>query len=1078
MYDGIEWFQIIGISALMAFVLFVIYRRYFRTATVVGGGAAWSGKREWFGLGSILIVGLIVRLLMAYSYYGFILDMNLFKDWGPQVLDKGLSSVYNSETFIDYPPGYLCILGGLEKLVRLFGLQDVHDQMQGLVNMIYKTPACLCDLAAGYFIYKTARERLPRNLSLLLTGAYIFNPSILINSAAWGQVDSVYTLAVIMMLYFITKKKLPAAYFACVIGVLIKPQMMFFGPILIWAIIEQVFLEDFNWRKFWINLSTGLASIGCAFLFMIPFGIKNTIGQYTETLTQYPYSTVNAFNFWGVFGRNWQSQENTLFGLPTTTWGTMFLIICVLFSMVLCYQMRKDKSKYYFAAGCMMTMIYTFSVRMHERYMFPALVLLLMAYAVKPIKQLFYAYGILSVVHFLNVGFVYMINPNNEGYTGPKQPEVVIISILMVLACIYLIYIAIKWYLHSKEENEALLKRQIEVELAQEEEHNEKKNHFYGEIKPSSVLGKITQLDIMIIIAISCFYGAFALYNLGDGADEVPNTEYVNEWYADQNGNTVYPAITLDLGDDPHVNQIAYYLGNYEGRKFTVETTDDLYGTWTQHSELTMESVLCWGEYQITSNERYIRLTTSNNAISIFELVVLNEDGDMLIPLNAEEYHNLFDESDKYLIPADGGPVKTLGNSTHFDEVYHARTAYEYIQGRYSYENTHPPLGKCFIALGMLIWGVCPFGWRIMGTLFGIAMLPFIYLFVKRMMKETWLATCVTLLFAFDFMHFVQTRIATIDVFVTFFIILMYYFMFKYVSMSFYDTPLKKTWIPLGLSGVFMGFGVASKWTGAYAGVGLAVLFFMSLFRRYKEYKFARDYGSGEMNGIQYQDIVQKFKPYAIKTLLYCCVFFVLVPALIYTLSYIPFEDSSGNGLIKQMLNNQETMFSYHSQLKSTHPYSCTWYNWPTLYRPVWYYSRHVTDTVSEGISAFGNPLVWWLSVPAAVYMIYLVWKKRDRTALFLFISYMAQYLPWCLITRTTYMYHYFPSVPFIVMMIGYAMLKLVKDNPKRRKAVYFYVTAAVGLFLFFYPVLSGYPIEKQWVYEHLQWFDTWVLVS
>ncbi len=1077
MYDGIKWSQIIEVSFLMAFAFFVIYQRYFRTATLMGT-SVHSVRNEWFGLGAVLIVGFIVRLLMAYSYYGFILDMNLFKEWGPQVLDKGLSSVYNSSTFIDYPPGYLCILGGLEKLIRVLGLEETRGYMQGLVNMIYKTPACLCDLAAGYFIYKTARERLSKNLSLLLVGAYIFNPSILINSAAWGQVDSVYALAVIMMIYYITKKKLPVAYFICVIGVLIKPQMMFFAPILIWAIIEQVFMEDFSWRKFWVNLSAGLASIGCGFLFMIPFGIKSTISQYTETLTQYPFSTVNAFNFWGVFGRDWQPQENTLFGIPTTTWGTFFMIVSVFFALLICYQMRKDKSKYYFAAGCMMVMLFTFSVRMHERYMFPALILILMAYCIKPIKQLFYAYGILSVVHFLNVGFVYMINPDNKGYTGPKQPEIVIISILMVLACIYVVYVAVKWYLNGRKESEALLQQQVEKELQQDEEQAEKKKLFYGEIKPSRLLGRITHLDIVIIIAISCIYGAFAMYNLGDKADEVPSSEYLAEWYADQNGTTIYPAITLDLGKAPHVKKIAYYLGNYENRKFRVETADNLQGPWTEQTELTMESVFCWDEYQMVSNQRYIRLTTSNNAISIFELVVLNEDGNIITPLNAEEYPGLFDENEKYIIPEDGGPVKTLGNSTHFDEVYHARTAYEYIQGRYSYENTHPPLGKCIIALGMLLWGICPFGWRIMGTLFGIAMLPFIYIFVKRMMKETWLATCVTLLFAFDFMHFVQTRIATIDVFVTFFIILMYYFMFKYVSMSFYDTPLKRTWIPLGLSGVFMGFGVASKWTGAYAGVGLAVIFFMSLFRRYREYRFAWDYGSGESNGIKYEDVVQKFKPYAIKTLVFCLVFFVLVPALIYTLSYIPFEDDSGNGLIAQMLKNQETMFSYHSGLKSTHPYSCTWYNWPTVYRPVWYFSRHVTDSVSEGISAFGNPFIWWLSVPAAVYMIYLIWKKRDRTAIFLFIAYMAQYLPWCLITRTTYMYHYFPSVPFIVMMIGYAMMKLVGDSPKRRRVAYFYVAAAVGLFLFFYPVLSGYPIEKQWVYDHLQWFDTWVLVT
>ena len=76
-------------------------------------------------------------------------------------------------------------------------------------------------------------------------------------------------------------------------------------------------------------------------------------------------------------------------------------------------------------------------------------------------------------------------------------------------------------------------------------------------------------------------------------------------------------------------------------------------------------------------------------------------------------------------------------------------------------------------------------------------MLPIMYLMARKLTDKTWMATLFTLLFAFDFMHFTQTRIATIDVFVTLFIMLEYFFMLCYYRMSFYDTPLKKTFIPL-----------------------------------------------------------------------------------------------------------------------------------------------------------------------------------------------------------------------------------------------------------------------------------------
>ena len=52
-----------------------------------------------------------------------------------------------------------------------------------------------------------------------------------------------------------------------------------------------------------------------------------------------------------------------------------------------------------------------------------------------------------------------------------------------------------------------------------------------------------------------------------------------------------------------------------------------------------------------------------------------------------------------------------------------------------------------------------------MGALVGIAMLPVLYAFGKRLFHKTEYAFLCTALFAFDFMHFTQTRIATIDVY-------------------------------------------------------------------------------------------------------------------------------------------------------------------------------------------------------------------------------------------------------------------------------------------------------------------------
>ena len=187
------------------------------------------------------------------------------------------------------------------------------------------------------------------------------------------------------------------------------------------------------------------------------------------------------------------------------------------------------------------------------------------------------------------------------------------------------------------------------------------------------------------------------------------------------------------------------------------------------------------------------------------------------------------------------------------------------------------------------------------------------------------------------------------------------------------------------------------------------------------------------------------------------------------------------------MIRNQTTMYEYHSKLDATHPFSSKWWQWPIIYRPIWYYSGHVSDTVAEGISAFGNPLIWWLGIPAFLYMLYLAFKDKDKNAIFLTIGYLAQYTPWFLVSRCIFIYHYFPSVPFVVLMVAYSIYKISQKETlfgmamtkkKWIKTAFIYTAAVVILFAMFYPVLSGEPVAKSYVNTFLRWFDSWVLLE
>ena len=324
----------------------------------------------------------------------------------------------------------------------------------------------------------------------------------------------------------------------------------------------------------------------------------------------------------------------------------------------------------------------------------------------------------------------------------------------------------------------------------------------------------------------------------------------------------------------------------------------------------------------------------------------------------------------------------------YFDEIYHARTAYEHLHGMPPYENTHPPLGKVFIMLGVWLFGMNPFGWRIVGTLFGIGMLPLMYALAKRLTKSEKWAALATFLFAVDGMHFVQTRIATIDVYGVFFIMAMCLCMMKYWQMNFYVDGLKKTFRPLGACGVLFGFAIASKWIGFYAGAGLAVAFFTTMYKRYREYKTAKallEADTAGENRALCEQITSQWLGYTIKTLLFCIGFFILIPAVIYLLSYLPYLLCAEKPYtLSGVWDVQTYMFDYHSTLTATHPFQSPWYQWPLIIRPIYYYAcSSVPEGMMRSIAAFGNPAVWWTGLLGVIACIALLlkkaWQKEPR---------------------------------------------------------------------------------------------------
>ncbi len=451
-----------------------------------------------------------------------------------------------------------------------------------------------------------------------------------------------------------------------------------------------------------------------------------------------------------------------------------------------------------------------------------------------------------------------------------------------------------------------------------------------------------------------------------------------------------------------------------------------------------------WNDFELDASQelsaRYIRLTASGD-VHLGELAV--RSGGELFGQCADA-PELFDEQGT--VPE----YQSYLNSTYFDEIYHARTAYENIEGVYPYEVSHPPLGKLIISIGIELFGMTPFGWRFSGVLFGVLMLPVLYTLLKRMFGSTDICACATAIFAFDFMHFAQTRLATIDTYAVFFILLMYLFMYMYITGG------RKR--DLALSGLFFGIGAACKWTCFYAGAGLAVIWLVHWLRNFEVKAF-------------------------FKNCAFCVVFFVIVPAAIYYMSYYPYGQASGmNGVgmyftsdyANLVLDNQKFMFSYHSGVHTEHPYSSRWWQWVIDERPILYYLKYFEDGTRSSFGAFLNPVLCWAGLIAMAMCTVFAIKRRDDVSLFIVIGYLAQLLPWVFITRTTFEYHYFPSSVFLALALA-RTFRLMKDNTKGWKFnVYGLTGLACALFVVFYPVLSGARVNAQLASNLLKWLPSW----
>jgi len=477
------------------------------------------------------------------------------------------------------------------------------------------------------------------------------------------------------------------------------------------------------------------------------------------------------------------------------------------------------------------------------------------------------------------------------------------------------------------------------------------------------------------------------------------------------------------------------------------------------------------------------------------------------------------------------GTNHPVGPGKIFDEIYYACDAQNLLRygvehATYSYSGkdpvlvakaahcvvepgssgafiVHPPLGKWLIAGGEQLFGINTLGWRFSAAVFGTLTILLVVRIGRRMTGSTLLGALAGTLLSLDGLHFVQSRVSMLDVFLCFWGVAAFGCLVvdrdkvreQLSRASDADIGRGGGWLlnrPWRvLCGACLGAAVATKWSGVYVLVVLVLL------------AFVWEVGARRTAGIRspvLRTLTRTSGPLVAT--------FVLLPAVLYVASWAGWfasdigydrhwaaANDSTVPLMPDVLRSwwhyHWEIFHFHDTLVTRHPYQSHPASWPVLGRPVSYYYPDALTTgrygcrvasCSREVLAIGTPALWWAMVPAVLGLIAMWVARRDWRASSLTVLVVAGIAPWepsDLKHRTMFLFYALPSIPFLCL--GLALLAgwaLGRAGTTRRTvasaAVGVYTSLVLLNFAYLYPVLAAVTIpNRDWLSR--MWFHSWI---
>ena len=307
----------------------------------------------------IVIIAIIIRIIILKQSSG---DYDLFlKPWFEELKDSGgLPGL--AKNIGNYSPPYMTILALLTYL-PIDSLTSIK-----IVSIIF-------DFISAIAIMKIVEELLKdkeykRKISMLLSGIYLFLPTVFLNSAHWAQCDQIYTSFILISILFLLKNDFKKGIIFWAIAFSFKLQAIFIFPLYV-----LMYISDHKNIKFSYFLLIPVV----VFLLSIPkviyshdllVGFNTYFGQansYSE------YASLNFPNFYSIFLKT--NVNSNLISNPNQDFNSVGILITFFILITIAFFVYTKKIKFDKKAvidfGLFSVLITTFFLpQMHERYLF------------------------------------------------------------------------------------------------------------------------------------------------------------------------------------------------------------------------------------------------------------------------------------------------------------------------------------------------------------------------------------------------------------------------------------------------------------------------------------------------------------------------------------------------------------------------------------------------------------------------------------------------------------------------------------------------------------------------------------